>query len=181
MKFDINNPAFLQAAGSVSTESSIVARFASIEAGFQINRGTGGTVFITRTLDGELTTYSEDIDAVSGSVGVNADPQTDITVRGDIISLTDKKDDGIYSNLQYLDISKCRGLEELELGGDLQSLAEIKARATSMSVADGIAAAITEATIDPSIDSVVYLKQGDEFNSIVLTAAQNSGWEVRYF
>ena len=181
MKFDINNPAFLQAAGSVSTESSIVARFANSNADLEINKGTGGTVFITRTLDGELTTYSEDIDAVSGVVHVTADPQTDITVRGDIISLTDKKDNGNYSGLQYLDISKCRSLEELELGGNLPSLAEIKARAIPMSVADGIAAAITKATTDPSIDNVVYLKQGDEFNSVVLTAAQNSGWEVRYF
>lgn len=181
MKFDINNPAFLQAAGSISTESSIVARFTTSEAIFQINRGTGGTVFITRTLGGELTTYSDDIDTATGELLVSADPQTDVTIRGDIISLTDLKEDGIYINLKYLDISKCRNLASLVLGNDLESLGEIKARATSMSVADGIAAAITKATTDPSIDSVVYLKQGDEFNSIVLTAAQNMGWEVRYF
>ena len=176
MKFDINNPAFLQAAGSVSTESSIVARFATSEANFQINRGTGGIMFITRTLRGELTTSSEDIDTLTGELFVSADPQTDVTVRGDIISLTDLKDDGIYINLKYLDISKCRSLEDLELG-ILESLAEIKARATSIRLADGIAGAITNSVVD----GVVYLKQGDEYNNVVLTAAQNSGWEVRYF
>lgn len=176
MKFDINNPAFLQAAGSVSIESSIVASFTDAGGTFQMNRGTGGTVFVTRTLDGELTTYSDDID-ITGNLVVSADPQTDVTVRGDITSLTDEKDDGIYSTLEYLDISKCRTLESLNLGSDLQVLGIIKARATSVYVADGIAAAI----ITSQVDGVVYLKQGDEYNNVVLTAAQNSGWEVRYF
>lgn len=177
MKFDINNPAFLQAAGSISTESSIVARFTTSEANFQINRGTGGTVFITRTLGGELTTYSDDIDTATGDLLVSADPQTDVTVRGDIISLTDLKEDGIYINLKYLDISKCRNLASLVLGDDLQSLGEIKARATSMDVAIGISQAIAAS----QVDGVVYLKQGDEYNNMVLTAVQDYGWEVRYF
>lgn len=176
MKFDINNPAFLQAAGSVSTESSIVARFADRRATFYINRGTGGTVSITRTLDGVLSTYSEDIDT-TGALSLTADPRTDITVRGDITSLTDEKDEGTYVTLGDIDISKCRNLELLFLGSNLQALSVIKARATYVDVADGIAAAI----IDSEVAGVVYLKQGDEFNNVVLTAAQDSGWEVRYF
>lgn len=177
MKFNINNPAFLQDAGSVSTESSIVARFTTNEASFQINRGTGGTVFVTRTLGGELTTYSDDIDTASGELIVSADAGTDVTVRGDIISLTDEKGDGIYTDLKYLDISKCRSLEVLNLGDYLPTLGEIKTRATSMDVAGGIATAIASS----QVEGIVYLKQGDEFNSIVLTAAENAGWEVRYF
>lgn len=177
MKFDINNPVFLQAAGSVSTESSIVARFTTNEVIFQINRGTGGIVSITLTLDGELTTYSDDIDTDTGELLLIADAGTNITIRGDITSLTDAKDDGIYTALEYLDISKCRSLESLSLSGGMDALAEIKVRATSVNLAEGIANAI-----DNSQDvGVVYLKQGDEFNSIVLTSAQNAGWEVRYF
>ena len=176
MKFDINNPAFLQAAGSVSTESSIVARFIISEGDFQINKGIGGTVFVTRTLDGELSTYFDDIDT-TGALAVSADVQTDITVRGDIISLTDEKEDGIYANLKYLDISKCRNLASLVLGNDLQGLGEIKARATSMNVAIGISQAIAAS----QVGGVVYLKQGDEYNDMVLTAAQDQDWEVRYF
>lgn len=176
MKFDINNPAFLQAVGSVSAASSIVVRFASPEFRLEINRGTGGTVFVTRTLNGETSTYPSEIDS-SGNISITADSQTNVTIIGDITSLTDATVDGYYIELEYLDISKCRSLASISLGDDLRELGEIKTRATSMDVAYGIATIIR----DSPADGVVYLKQGDEYNDSVLTAARNSGWEVRYF
>lgn len=176
MKFDINNPAFLQSAGSVSAASSIVVRYAEPEFTIEINRGTGGTVVVTKTVDGATNTQSIEIDS-SGEVFIAADQGTNVTITGDITSLTDATVEGYYIGLEYLDISKCRSMTLLSLGDDLRELGEIKMRATSLDVATGIASAIR----DSGADGVVYLKQGDEYNNTVLTAAQNSGWEVRYF
>lgn len=174
MKFDINNPAFLQAACANAT-SYLVARSAIENVlTFEFNRGVseGDVLVITRVKDGEMTTYSEVVPS-NGYFEVIADVGTDVFIRGNILSITDQKGESFYDSLSYLDISKCRTLQEVS-GMEDTRLTEIKTRATQAGVATGISTAIETA----QNKGTVYIKQGDLYNEQIRLAAQGNDWEV---
>lgn len=177
MKFDINNPAFLQAACAGVT-SLLVARSTSedvIVFEFNIGISEGDVLVVTRVMDGATTTYSEVVPS-SGYFEILADAGTDVFVRGNILSITDEKGEGHYDSLSYLDISKCRTLQKVS-GMEDTRLTEIKTRATQEEVATGISAAIDTA----ENKGTVYIKQGDPYNEQIRLAAQRNDWEVIEF
>lgn len=176
MKFDINNPAFLQAAGSVSAASSIVVRSSQPEFRIEINRNTGGTVVVTRTVEGESHTNSVEIDS-SGELYIIADQGTNVTITGDITSLTDEKEEDIYASLEYLDISKCKTLTEFSLGSYQNELSTIRANITNDNIASGLVQAVTNSQTPETL----YLKSGSLFNQQVSEVAEANGWNVVYF
>lgn len=174
MKFDINNPAFLQAACAGGT-SLLVARSANENViVFEINRGVleQEVLVVTRVQDGETTTYSAVVPA-NGYFKILADAGTDVFVRGNILTITDEGEQGFYNSLSYLDISKCRTLQEVSGMVDTR-LTEIKTRATQAGVATGISTAIDTA----QNKGTVYIKQGDPYNEQIRLAAQGNDWEV---
>ena len=177
MKFDINNPAFLQSACANATSYLVVRSEDSNTITLEINRGIqeGDVLVITKVMDGETTTYSEVVPA-NGFIEILADAGTDVIVSGNILSITDEKGKGFYESLTYLDISKCRTLQAV-IGLDDTRLIEIKTRATQEGVASGISSTIENSNQGGS----VYIKRGDLYNEYIINAADSNGWSVIYF
>lgn len=176
MKFDINNPAFLQSACSSPSLPTIVARSSAESAEFEINMGESTTILVTRTQNGVLSTFSEET-SNSGYIRVLCDPNTDIIISGDLISLSDTNDNDFYESLVYLDISKCKTLTEFSLGSGTTQLMTIRANVTNDDIALGL-----ESALDNSLNTgVLYLKSGSSFNQQVSDVAEGKGWSVEYF
>lgn len=57
-------------------------------------------------------------------------------------------------------------------------LTEIMTVSTNESTSTVVASAITNAT---SVDGIVTLRQGDEFNQTIIDAAMEKGWDVQYY
>lgn len=82
-----------------------------------------------------------------------------------------------FNQLTSLDVSANTALTTLQCYSN-PTLLTIDGIGVNESVASSIASAITDAT---SVDGTVTLRQGDEFNQIIIDAAMEKGWDVQYY
>lgn len=121
MKFNLNNPAFLQMAGNVGGEKT-VTRFVFVEGQNQVQLSANGSAVIESVQDGEIVreTYSALNDT---AVTINADSDTEVVIYGAVTKFS------IYPTFPHdviksLDVSKNTALTYLGLGG-CKSLASL--------------------------------------------------------
>ena len=81
------------------------------------------------------------------------------------------------NQLTSLNLRANTALTELYCSGN-ENITTIEAVVVYSGVASAIASLITDAT---SVDGIVTLRQGDEFNQTIIDAATNKGWDVQYY
>lgn len=177
MKFDINNPAFLQSAGA-NTPSLILLWYKNDGQKYiDLDSQTKVEVSYYRAGSVETTTYTPENGQIRVIIPEDFDANSAVSIKGNVSSIYDSLRDDIYISLTYIDLCDAKSLTSIELGS-LDWLTEITARADKESLARDIASAITSAEL---ADGTVYLRnRTDPFNSIIIDAALNKGWSYDY-
>ena len=177
MKFDINNPAFLQEAGA-KTPSLIVLWYNSDgQKTIDLISQTKVEVSYYREGSVETTTYTPENEQIRVIIPEGFDTGFAINIKGAVSRIYDKNDDDLYLSLVDINLIGAKYLTSMELGS-LDLLTVISTRADKESLARDIANAITNAT---QVDGLVNLMNStDPFNSIIVDAALNKGWSYDY-
>ena len=122
MKFNIQNPAFLQAAGTVG--GTLETRFVLVEGQNQIGLSSNGEVIVKSIQGGEVVreTYGELSNTI---VTINADASTEVVIYGDVTKIDNiiQYPQNIFASLDvskntaltYLACVNCTGLTSLDM------------------------------------------------------------------
>lgn len=195
MKFNLNNPAFLQAASQKSNVTLLTFSSGSPT----INYGCSSEILVEFIKDGTPETMVLQPQLYGyQAVTINSDANSTIKMKGDLTYIGGHSGSGDFSGiteidvtknialktlyvytgaegLTSIDISKNKNLSTLLLG--TASLETIRAIAINSSVANTIATTIRTGE---SATGTVFLRNGDEFNSTISDAATERGWTVEY-
>ena len=173
MKFDIQNPAFMQAACAI--ENSTIIMRCSI-GDFDPSFRSIGSVEATFIKNGKEEKIIQNSENGSTEFSITCDPNSNIIFRGKIIEIYDKKDDGRYESLEYLDVRRAKSLNTVSLGTSVVSSIAIKADREDL--ANSIANTITFSLSD---DGQVLLEDRNaQYNQIIIDAALDKGWDFEY-
>lgn len=176
MKFDINNPAFLQSGGNQHFERKIVMLFLSEENRFMITTEDNSDVIVEYYRDGELKTQS-----VTPIIGGNlffSDIDTPIIFKGRIQSISSVSQDS-FAMLKSLRIYRMYTLESVDLGEVTTLLDEIIIQGSyPYEVQTGIGSAMS-ADLG---ESGVLICKGQEASNLetLIEDAIDRGWTVEY-
>ena len=178
MKFDINNPAFLQSAGAKMLSLIVLLYNNNNQKTIDLISQTKVEVSYYRA-DGEkiTTTYTPEHEKIRVIIPEGYDHGFGVIIKGNVSRIYDDARDDIYLSLDSINLCDAKSLTSIELGS-LDWLTEITARADKESLARDIASAIINAEL---ADGSVFLRnRTDPFNSIIIDAALNKGWNYDY-
>lgn len=176
MKFDINNPAFLQSGGNQHFDRKIVMLFSSEENKFRITTEDNSDVIVEYYRDGEPQTNS--VTPVFGGNTFFSDIATPIIFKGKIKSINAVSQNS-FEMLESLGIYRMGTLSEVNLGEETKLLNEITIQGSyPYDVQMGIGGAMSA---DPEIDGVLICKGSEASNlETLIEKAIDCGWTVEY-
>lgn len=176
MKFDINNPAFLQSGGNQYFERRIMMIFSSEENTFRITTEDNSDVIVESYQDGELITQS--VTPKSGGNSFSSDIATPIIFKGKIQNIATVSQDS-FAMLEILEIYRMDTLESVNLGEETSLLNEITIQGSyPYEVQTGLGSAMTSYT---GGDGVLICKGSEASNlETLIEDAIDSGWTVEY-
>lgn len=176
MKFDINNPAFLQAGGNQYSERKIMMIFSSEENTFRITTEDNSDVIVECYQDGELITKS--VTPTFSGNSFSSDIATPIVFKGKIQSIASVLQDS-FAMLESLGIYRMDTLESVALGEETPLLNEVTIQGSyPYEVQTGLGSAMSLYT---GGDGVLICKGSEASNlETLIEDAIDSGWTVEY-
>lgn len=177
MKFDINNPAFLQAAGAAGKSKSVMTLFSSSNQFLDFSLEVKGSGTLTY-LDQDKVTITEIISDGSNSFRIKtADiPTARIVINANVLSFT-ANGNSISEYLNDLDISNCESLNSFDVDKGFDSLVSLKMKADKAFLSEQIANLLANSS---GGGNTLYLVANQPYNELLVEAAETQDWQIEY-
>ena len=177
MKFDINNPAFLQESGSAGKSKSVMTLFSASNEFLDFSLEVKGSGSLTY-LDQDEETITEMIsDGLNNfRIKTTDKPEGRIVINANVLSFI-TNGDSIAEYLNELDISNCKSLRIFDMGGGFSNLVILKMKADKELLSYRMAEVLSES---PGSGNVLFLVANQPYNELLVEAAETQEWQVEY-
>ena len=178
MRFDINNPAFLQESGSAGKSKSVMTLFSSSEEYMSFDLRVVGTGEVTyKNIQGEDVKVMLHDGINSLAIQTQPLPSGKIVIKANVVSFA-ANDESVSELLNKLDISMCKSLNNFDLGKPrFSSLVNLSMKADKEALSQQMAS-----LIENSNGSGCYLRlvNNQPYNELMEDAASVQEWQVEY-
>lgn len=177
MKFDIKNPAFLQAAGSAGKSKSVMTLFSISNQFLDFSLEVKGSGTLTY-LDQDKVTITEIISDGSNRFRIQtADiPTARIVINANVLSFT-ANGNSISELLNELDISNCESLNSFDMDKGFDNLISLKMKADKEFLSTQMAEILSSSA---GSGNTLYLVANQPYNELLEEAASAQEWQVEY-
>ena len=178
MKFDINNPAFLQESGSAGKSKSVMTLFSSREEYIYFGLSVVGTGEVTyKNIQGEDVKVMLHDGNNSLAIKTQPLPSGQIVIKANVVSFF-AEDESVSELLNELDISKCKSLNNFDLGEPrFSSLVSLTMKADKEALSQQMASLIENSN---GSGCLLRLVNNQPYNELMEDAASVQEWQVEY-